>query len=64
MCFVVAVYCEAPLPQRNYLPPSTNYGTPDLGNLASSEQPSSTYGAPSTSYDPPAAGWFSFKKKK
>lgn len=56
--FIRAVHCEAPLPERNYLPPSTSYGTPDLGNVGSNEvsSPSASYGAPSTSYDPPPAG--------
>lgn len=51
------IFFIAPLPQRNYLPPSTSYGTPDLGNLASSETPSQSYGDnKSTSYDLPASG--------
>jgi hypothetical protein len=50
-------YVAAPLPERNYLPPSTSYGTPDLTSISGpSQQPSQSYGAPSTSYDPPAAG--------
>lgn len=55
LCFVTSALSEAPLPDRNYLPPSTSYGTPDLGSNEVSA-PSVSYGAPSTSYDPPPAG--------
>jgi hypothetical protein len=37
----------APLPQRNYLPPSTSYGTPDFNSISTPTR---------SSYDPPAAG--------
>lgn len=55
----------APLPDRNYLPPSTSYGTPDLGSVGSNEvsAPSASYGTPATSYDPPPAGTLNCQPK-
>lgn len=45
--FLIALNYTAPLPQRNYLPPSTSYGTPDFNSISTPTR---------SSYDPPAAG--------